>query len=261
MKLNNGVEIPQIGFGVYQIPAAITKECVLSALKIGYRHIDTAFMYRNEKEVGEAIRECGIPREEIFVTTKIVHAKSYEEACEMIERALTTLDIGYIDLMLIHWPSNDYVGTYKAMEKYYRLGKLRALGISNFYGDQLNDILANAEIPPTINQIEANVFYNQNHMKKILDENNIILEAYTPLAQGRKGFFENEILLKVGEKYHKSVAQVALRYLVQKGYVVIPKTTNPNRMKENFEIFDFTLSEEDIILIAELNEEKSVFAN
>lgn len=258
MKLNNGIEIPQIGYGVYGISQKDTQRCVLEALKIGYRLIDTAQYYHNEKEVGEAIKNSNIPREDIFVTTKIYGARNYEEACQMIEKSLERIPY-YIDLMLIHWPSGDNVAMYKAMEKYYKEGKIKAIGISNFYKEDLDIILENCEITPSINQLETHIFRNQKEMQKILKEKNIILEAWSPLASATNNIFENIVLSKIGKKHNKTNAQIALRYLYQQGIVVIPKTSNINRMKENKDIEDFALTEEEMNQIDKLNKGKSLF--
>ena len=259
VKLNNGIKIPQIGYGVYQISEEITKECVLNALKIGYRHIDTAFMYHNEKEVGDAIKSSGIDRNEIFLTTKIVNAKNYDEACQMIERALKTLQVDYIDLLLIHWPAGDNLAMYKAMEDYYFQGKLKAIGLSNFYGDELEIIIKHARVIPMINQIEAHVFNCQLETQKELEKNHIVLEAWSPLAAAKLGIFSNPTLTKIANKYHKTVAQIALRYLYQRNIVIIPRSKNIERMKENFDIFDFSIDVCDIKEIEKLDRKRSIY--
>ena len=259
MRLNNGIEIPQIGYGVFEIPKEITKQCVLNALKAGYRHIDTAFAYGNEKEVGEAIRESGIPREEIFVTTKIYGSRSYEEACQKIERALSVLDIGYIDLMLIHWPEGDNVAAYRAMEDYYRQGKLRSIGLSNFYNEELDNILNNTEVVPVLDQIEAHIFKNQKEMQQILESKGILLEAWSPLAQTKFDLFNNPTLVAIAKKHNKTVAQVVLRYLYQRGCIILPRSKNEERIKENINILDFSLDDEDNLNIDKLNQNRGVF--
>ncbi len=259
IKLNNGVEIPQIGYGVYQIPPEITKECVLNALRAGYRHIDTAYAYRNEKQVGEALKESGLKREEVFITTKIYNGQSFLDACEKIELALKTLAVDYIDLMLIHWPEGDNLGMYRAMEKYYREGKLRAIGLSNFYDDELDNILKHAEIPPAVDQIETHPFRNQKEMQKILSTHQIVLESWSPLAAGRNNIFNNPTLSNIARKHKKSVAQVILRYLYERDIIIIPRSKNENRIKENIDILDFALDKKDIEEIESLNTDKTVF--
>jgi len=258
MKLNNGVEIPDIGYGVYEIPPKITKECVLTALKIGYRHIDTAAYYKNEREVGEATRESGIPRNEIFVTTKICLAGNYQKACKKIEDCLARLGLDYIDLLLYHWPSGKNVEVYKAMEDYYKKGKIRAIGLSNFYGKKLDEILANCEIVPAVNQIETHVLRNQKEEQALLESKGIVLESWSPLGNGSKKIFNNEILLKIAAKHQKTVAQVSLRYLYQRKVLIIPRSKNEGRMRENFNILDFMLDEEDIKEIETLDRKKSL---
>ena len=257
--LNNGIKIPQLGYGVYKIEKDKAEECVLNALKVGYRHIDTAYYYYNEEEVGKAIKKSGLKREEIFLTTKIVEANSYEEAVNKIEDALRKLDTEYIDLMLIHWPSGDNIATYKAMEHYYEIGKLKAIGLSNFYGKELDKILTNCKIRPAINQIEAHVYNQQKEMKNLLDELGIILEAWSPLAAGKNNIFEDETLKEIGKKYAKTAAQVALRYLLEMNIVIIPKTTNIERMKENIDIFDFSLTGDERDKISKLDLNHSLF--
>ena len=259
LTLNNGIQIPKLGYGVYQIPPNITEECVLNALKVGYRHIDTAYYYHNEREVGNAIRKSGIPREELFITTKITGAKNYDDACRMIDEALEKLQTTYIDLMLIHWPHGDNVGMYKAMEDYYERGKLRSIGLSNFYNKDLENILKNTKIVPVVNQLETHVFRNQKEGQKLLLEKGIILESWSPLGSGSKKLFRNKILLEIANKHHKSVAQVALRYLYERDVLLIPRSKNSERMKENFEILDFSLDEDDIKQIETLDRNRSLF--
>lgn len=259
IKLNNGVKIPRIGYGVYMVDPSITKQCVSNALKVGYRHIDTSFFYGNEEEVGKAIKESLIPRNEIFLTTKITGAKDYDEACSMIDKALNKLQVDYIDLMLIHWPSGDNLSMYRAMEEYYKQGKLRAIGLSNFYDNELENILKKAKIKPVVNQIETHVFRNQKKMQEYLGKNDIILESWSPLARGENNIFDNKILTQIAKKHGKSVAQVALRYLYERDIILIPRTTNINRMKENIDILDFSLDSDDIRLIDSLDTDKSLF--
>lgn len=259
IKLNNGVLISRIGYGVYEIPPSITEECVLNALKVGYRHIDTSAYYQNEKEVGIAIKKSGIPREEIFITTKMTGARNYAQAVNMIEAALNKLQLEYIDMMLIHWPSGDNVAMYKAMEDYYRKGKLRAVGLSNFYGGDLKQILDNCQIVPMVNQIETHVFRNQKEEQKKLKEKGILLESWSPLASGSGNIFTNKTLLEIADKHHKSVAQIALRYLYQRDILIIPRSTKIDRMRENMDILDFSLDDEDNRKIENLNKDRSLF--
>ena len=259
MKLNNGVEIPDIGYGVYQIPPKITEECVSNALKVGYRHIDTAAYYRNERQVGEAVRKSGLPRNEVFITTKINRARNYKTACKKIEKCLARLNLGYIDLLLYHWPSGNNLEVYRAMEKYYKEGKIKALGLSNFYDKKLEEIFNNCEVIPTVNQVETHVFREQKDMEKYLNEHDSILESWAPLGHGSKKLFENEILVKIAAKHQKTVAQVALRYLYQRKILIIPCSKNLGRMTQNFEILDFNLDKDDIKEIESLDTNKTLF--
>ncbi|WP_238902470.1 aldo/keto reductase [Clostridium sp. YIM B02506] len=257
--LNNGIKIPRIGFGVYQVSSNIAERCVIDALSSGYRHIDTARNYDNEREVGNAIKKCGITREEIFLTTKIYGAYSYREACGYIDEALNKLQTDYIDLLLFHWPSGNIVETYRAMEDYYKAGKLKAIGLSNFYGKDFKKIISNCEITPMVNQVEAHVFMQQKHFKEEMDKYNIRLEAWSPLACGKNNIFNNKILKIIADNHNKSVAQVALRFLYQKDILIIPKTVNIQRMKENLDILDFELSHNEVKEIEKLDTEKSLF--
>ena len=259
LTLNNGIKIPKIGYGVYQIPPEITEECVSNALKVGYRHIDTAFYYKNERQVGNALKKSGLPREEIFLTTKITGAKNYKQACEMIDLALEKLQTDYIDLMLIHWPHGDNLGMYKAMEDYLEKGKLRSIGLSNFYGKDLELILKNCKYVPVVNQLETHVFRNQKEVQKLLSEEGIILESWSPLGSGSKKLFKNKVLIEIANKYNKTVAQVALRYLYERDILLIPRSKNLDRMKENIDILDFSLSDEDIKNIESLDRNRSLF--
>lgn len=254
--LNNGVIIPKIGFGVYEISPRDTKKCVLSAFECGYRHIDTSFYYHNEAEVGEAIKASKIKRSEIFVTTKITGAKTYAEACAMIDLALSKLKLDYIDMMLIHWPSGDTINTYKAMEDYYRAGKLRAIGLSNFFGKELDKILNSCKITPAVNQIETHVFRNQKTVQKMLENKGIITESWSPLASGENNIFSNSTLIEIGKKHNKSAAQVALRYLIERNVLIIPRSQNIAHMKENLDIFDFVLDKVDITKIEKLSKDE-----
>lgn len=245
--LNNGVKIPMLGYGVFQIPAGDTERCVLDAISVGYRSIDTAQGYFNEEGVGEAVSKCGIPREELFLTTKIwISNGGYEKAKASIDESLRKLKTDYVDLMLIHQPFNDYYGSYRAMEEAYRAGKIRAIGVSNFMPDRFIDIAGFVEVTPTVNQLEVHVFQQQKIARGILKEHGTQLMAWSPLAQGKNNLFGNETLVEIGKKYKKTAAQVNLRFLIQSGVVVIPKSTHRERMEENFELFDFALTEDEM---------------
>lgn len=245
--LNNGVKIPMLGYGVFQIPAGDTERCVLDAISVGYRSIDTAQGYFNEEGVGEAVSKCGIPREELFLTTKIwISNGGYEKAKASIDESLRKLKTDYVDLMLIHQPFNDYYGSYRAMEEAYRAGKIRAIGVSNFMPDRFIDIAGFVEVAPAVNQLEVHVFQQQKTARGILKEHGTQLMAWSPLAQGKNNLFGNEILVEIGKKYGKTAAQVNLRFLIQSGVVVIPKSTHRERMEENFTLFDFALTEDEM---------------
>lgn len=261
VTLNNGVKMPILGLGVYQIDDL--KECensILTAISLGYRSIDTAQAYYNEEAVGNAIKKCGIPRKDLFITTKIwITNGGYEKAKISINESLKKLKTDYVDLMLIHQPFNDYYGTYRAMEEAYKDGKIRAIGVSNFYPDRLIDLLNFVEIKPTINQIETHVFFQQKKAHEIMNKYNIQHESWGPFAEGRNNFFTNPILVEIGAKYKKTAAQIALRYLIQNNIVVIPKTIKKERMKENMDIFDFKLVHDDMQKISELDTNFSLF--
>lgn len=260
VTLSNGVKMPQLGYGVYQTPAEDTKRCVLDALSVGYRSIDTAQAYGNEEGVGEAIVESGIPREELFITTKVwLSNAGYEKAKASIEESLRKLKTDYIDLLLIHQPFHDYYGTYRAMEEAYKEGKVRAIGVSNFYPDRFIDIANSVEIKPMVNQVETHVFQQQKVAKEIMKKYNTQIESWGPFAEGKNDYFNNPVLKEIGNQYGKTVAQVALRFLLQSGVVVIPKSTHKERMEENFNVFDFTLSEDDMKKIEQLDGGKSLF--
>ena len=263
VKLNNGVEMPILGFGVYQIPDHNECERVVSeALETGYKLIDTAQAYFNEEAVGSAIKNSGIDRKEIFLVSKIwVSNGGYEKAKASIDESLKKLQTDYLDLMLIHQPFNDYYGTYRAMEEAYKAGKLRAIGVSNFYPDRFLDLSHFVEIQPMINQVETHVFQQQKRAKEIMKEHNTQIMSWGPFAEGKNNYFQNEILKEIGTKYGKSTAQVALRFLTQEGVVVIPKSTHKNRMEENFNIFDFELTEDDLNKIRTLDTGKSLFCD
>jgi len=259
VKLANGVEMPMLGFGVFLIPPDETERCVKDALSVGYRLIDTAQAYGNEEGVGKAVAESGIPRKDIFIVTKIwLTNYGYEAAKASIDESLRKLRTDYIDLMLLHQPYCDVYGAYKAMEEAYRAGKLRAIGVSNFYPARLMDIVRNTEIPPMVNQLETHVFHQREEFRKYMKEVNVTPMAWSPFAQGKNDFFTNETLVKIGKKYGKTAGQVALRYMVQSGIVVIPKSTHKERMAENLNIFDFKLTDEEKAEIAKLDTGKPV---
>lgn len=250
--LSNGVKMPYLGFGTFRIPAGDeTKNAVLEALKVGYRHIDTAKIYGNEQSVGEAIRESGIKREEIFVTTKLWNAdQGYDTTLRAFDESLKNLGMDYVDLYLIHWPKDKNVETWKAMEKLYKEGLIRAIGVSNFKIHHLEHLFKQAEILPMVNQVECHPQFPQDDVLEFCKANNIQLEAWGPLMQGK--VFNKQVLIDLANKYNRTVAQIALRWQIQRGVVVIPKSTNPERIRENSQIFDFEISEEDMKLIATL---------
>jgi len=259
--LNNGVEMPILGFGVYQITD--TEECertVYEAIRAGYRLIDTAAVYQNEEAVGKAIEKSGVTREEIFVTTKLwIQDAGYESAKKAFERSLKRLQLDYLDLYLIHQPYGDVYGSWRAMEELYREGRIRAIGVSNFPPDRLMDLMVHNEVVPAINQIETHPFHQQIETQKFLQENNVQIESWGPFAEGKNNIFENELLLAIAEKYKKTVAQVILRWLTQRGVVAIPKSVRKERIVENFNIFDFELSPEDMNAIISLDTKVSSF--
>lgn len=261
VKLSNGIEMPILGFGVYQIEDLDECEQVVSeAIEVGYRSIDTAQAYGNEEAVGNAIAKSGVPREEFFVTTKVwITNAGYENAKASIDESMKKLQTDYIDLVLIHQPFNDYYGTYRAMEEYYKAGKIKAIGVSNFYPDRFIDIANHAEITPMVNQVETHVFNQQIEAQEIMKEFNTQIESWGPFAEGKNDLFTNPTLSKVGEPYGKTPAQVALRYLIQRGVVVIPKTVNKDRMIQNFDLFDFELSDQDMTDIQALDQKESLF--
>jgi diketogulonate reductase-like aldo/keto reductase len=260
VTLNNGVKMPVLGYGVYQVDPAECERYVLDAISVGYRSIDTAQAYNNEGGVGEAITKCGVPRQELFITTKVwISNGGYEKARASIVDSLKKLKTDYIDLLLIHQPFNDYYGTYRAMIEAYKDGKIRAIGVSNFYPDRLIDFCQFEEIVPAVNQIETHPFFQQKAAHEIMKKYGVQHESWGPFAEGRKGLFANPVLKTIGEKYDKSTAQVGLRFLIQSGVVVIPKTTHKERMVENFNVFDFTLAPDDMNAITALDEGESVF--
>lgn len=260
VKLYNGVEMPILGYGVYQVTPEECERCVTDALSVGYRSIDTAQAYFNEQNVGDAIRKSGIPRNEIFLTTKIWISNAGEEnAARSIDESLRRLQTDYVDLLLIHQPFGDYYGTYRVMEAAYESGKTRAIGVSNFYPDRFIDLAEHVDIKPMVNQVETHVFNQQVKAQEIMKQYGTQIMSWGPFAEGRKDMFNNPVLTEIGRKYGKSAAQVALRYLIQRGVIVIPKSTHIERMRQNMEVFDFALTDEDMAAIATLDEGKSLF--
>lgn len=260
--LNNGVKMPILGFGVYQIPASETKQAVLDAIQVGYRHIDTAQSYANEKEVGEAIAASGIPREEFFITSKVwLEHYGYEKTRQSVLASLEKMGLDYLDLMLLHQPFSDYYGSYRALEDLYKEGKLRAIGVSNFYPDRLSDLVAFNEITPQVNQVETHPFNQQIFAQESMIKNNVQIESWATFAEGRNNIFTNPVLVRIAEKYGKSTAQIMVRWQVERGIVCLTKSVKPERMAENIDVFDFSLSEEDMAEIAKLDTKESLFFN
>lgn len=260
VTLNNGVKMPIIGYGVYQVSKEECKRCVLDAIKVGYRLIDTAQSYFNEEEVGDAILECGLKREELFITTKVwIEHYGYDECKKSVLESMKKLKVDYIDLVLLHQPFNDYFGAYHALEDLYKEGKIKAIGISNFYPDRFVDLQAFVEVKPMVNQIETHPLNQQKEAKKWLDKYNCKLEAWAPFGEGRNDMFNNPVIKEIGNKHNKTVAQTILRWLIQRGIVVIPKSTHIERMKENFDIFDFELSQDEMDSISLLDTKTSSF--
>ena len=255
VTLNNGVKMPLEGFGVFQVPdPAQCEQAVLDAIESGYRLIDTAAAYMNEKAVGEAIKKCGVPREGLFITTKLwVQNVTYEGAKKAIQTSLDNLGLDYLDLYLIHQPLKDYVGAYRAMEEAYKEGKLKAIGVCNFYPARLADLCETVEVIPAVNQVELHPFFQQENALAVMKEYGVVPEAWGPFAEGNHGIFTHPVLTKIGDKYGKSAAQVALRWNVQRGVVVIPKSVHKDRMEQNMNIWDFNLTDEDMAEIAKLD--------
>lgn len=261
VKLNNGLEMPILGFGVYQIQDYNEcKKAVLNAIETGYRLIDTAASYKNEKAVGDAIKESGINRKELFITTKLwIQKNGYEDTKKAFNNSLEKLQLDYLDLYLIHQPFGDYYGEWRCMEELYKNGKIKAIGVCNFFADRLVDLIMHNEIVPAVNQVEVNPFYQKNDYQTIMNEYNVQMQSWAPFAEGRNNMFTNEVLLSISKKYNKSIAQVILNWLVKRNIVVIPKTVRKERMEENFNIFDFELNESDIKLISSIDKNESSF--
>lgn len=260
VTLNNGVKMPVLGYGVYQVSPSECERCVLDALSVGYRSVDTAQAYANEEGVGSAVRKSGIPRGELFLTTKVWITNAGEEkAARSIDESLRKLGTDYVDLLLIHQPFGDYYGTYRAMEKAYKAGKARAIGVSNFYPDRFIDLANFCEVVPAVNQVETHVFQQQKTAREVAGKYETQIESWGPFAEGKNGLFTNDVLVRTGKKYGKTAAQTALRFLIQSGVVVIPKSTRRERMEENLNVFDFALSDEDMRAIAALDTGKSLF--
>lgn len=261
VKLNNGVEMPILGFGVFQVPDP--KECeksVLDAIESGYRLIDTAASYGNEQAVGAAIKNSNVPREDLFITTKLwIQSNGFEDTRKAFEVSLKKLQLDYLDLYLIHQPFGDVYGAWRAMQELYNEGKVRAIGVSNFHPDRLMDLIVHNEVIPAVNQIETHPFHQQIQTQKFLEENNVQIESWGPFAEGKNGLFQNELLASIGKKYNKTIAQVVIRWLTQRGVVAIPKSVRKERMQENFDIFDFKLSDQDMEAIKTLDTNASSF--
>lgn len=260
VTLSNNVKMPILGYGVYQVSKEECERCVLDALKIGYRSIDTAQAYFNEEEVGTAIKKSGVPREDIFLTSKVwIENYGYDQCRKSVETSLKKLQTDYIDLMLLHQPFSDYYGAWRALEDLYEEGKLRAIGISNFYPDRMVDIASFARIRPMVNQVETHPYNQQITAKQYMDKYNVQIEAWAPFGEGRGGLFEDAVLQEIGKKYGKSTAQVMLRWHIQRGVVVIPKSVHYERIEENFNVFDFELTSDDMEKIAALDKAESSF--
>ncbi len=261
VKLNNGIEMPMMGFGVFQIPdPSECEKSVITAIEAGYRLIDTATLYQNEKAVGNAIKNSGIARDELFITTKLwIQDTGYQKTKKSFEQSLKKLQVDYLDLYLLHQQLGDYYGSWRAMEELYKEGKIRAIGISNFFPDRAIDLVVHNEITPAVNQIEVNPFYQRKETIEFHQNNNILVQSWASFAEGQKDIFNNKILSSIGAKYNKSIAQVVLRWLIQQNVAVIPKSVTPSRIFENNDIWDFVLSDEDMQAIVVLDTNKSVF--
>ena len=260
VKLNNGIEMPILGYGVYQVTPEECERCVSDAISVGYRSIDTAQAYHNEEGVGNAISKCGVPREELFITTKVwISNAGYDKAKKAFEASMKRLQLDYLDLYLIHQPFNDYYGAWHAMEELYKEGRIRSIGVSNFMPDRLVDLILHNEITPAVNQVETNPFYQQIEAEAFMQEKGVQVESWAPFAEGKNNMFQNETLAAIAGKYGKSIAQVILRWLIQRNIVVIPKSIRKERIIENFNVFDFELTKEDMKKIAALDTNTSCF--
>lgn len=260
VTLNNGIKMPILGYGVYQVSNEECEKCVLDAISVGYRSIDTAQAYGNEEAVGNAVKKSGVPRGELFITTKVwITNGGYEKAKESLKESLKKLKSDYIDMVLIHQPFNDYYGTYRAMEKAYKEGWIRAIGVSNFYPDRLVDLCSFVEVTPAVNQVETHVFQQQNKAHEYMEKYGVQHQSWGPFAEGRKDFFTNPVLTEIGQKYGKTAAQTALRFLIQSNVVVIPKSVRRERMEQNMDVFDFALDSADMERIRSLDEGESLF--
>ena len=258
--LNNGVKMPMLGYGVYQVAPEECERCVLDALSVGYRAVDTAQAYGNEEGVGSALKKSGVPRSEVFLTTKVwITDAGEEKAARSIDESLRKLGTDYVDLLLIHQPFGDYYGTYRAMEKAYKAGKARAIGVSNFYPDRFIDLANFCEVTPAVNQVETHVFQQQKVARGVAEKYGTLIQSWGPFAEGKNGIFTNETLVKIGKKYGKTAAQTALRFLLQSGVAIIPKSTHKERMAENLDVLNFSLSEEDMRETSALDTGKSLF--
>ena len=254
IELRNGVQIPVLGYGTLQIAPKLSKQCILDALNEGYRLIDTAASYFNENEIGEAIKESKINRQELFITTKVwIQDSGYEKTLNAFEISLKKLKVSYIDLYLIHQPYGDYYGSWRALEELYRQGKIKAIGVCNFSAERFVDLYMNSSIPPMINQVEMHPFFQQKELYNVLKKYGCQMQAWGPLAEGQRQIFQNKTLKKIAKKHHKTISQVILRWHVQNHIIAIPKTIHKERMKENMNIWDFELDEEDLTIIATLN--------
>ena len=261
VKLNNGIEMPILGFGVYQIEdQVLCEQCVYDAIEAGYRSIDTAAAYGNEEAVGRAIKRSGVPHEDLFITTKLwISDAGYDKAKKAFEASMKRLQLDYLDLYLIHQPFNDYYGAWRAMEELYKEGSIRSIGVSNFMPDRLVDLILHNEITPAVNQVETNPFYQQIEAEAFMQEKGVQIESWAPFAEGKNNMFQNETLAAIASKYGKSIAQVVLRWLIQRNIVVIPKSIRKERIIENFNVFDFELTKEDMKKIAALDTNTSCF--
>ena len=260
VKLNNGVEMPVLGFGVYQVGETVCEQCVRDAIAAGYRSIDTAAAYGNEEAVGRAVHRSGVPREELFITTKLwISDAGYEPARKAFEESMSKLGLDYLDLYLIHQPYGDVYGSWRAMEELYEQGVIRAIGTANFYPDHLANLISFNRISPAVNQVECNVFFQQCEAQEYMVGKEVAMEGWAPFAEGRNDLFRNEVLARIGEAHGKTVAQVVLRWLLQRGVVCIPKSTHRDRMEQNFDVFDFALGDDEMVAITALDTGRSAF--